>query len=171
MSRSDDSANIFNASNIDAAYWDTYLTARPKYSPAFYDLIYRYHASKGSGGLSIVHDVGAGPGQVAAAVASRVDMIHLSDVNEKHLDVARHYLSRIPKSLAKASFTTCSGTTLREHFPQGEADLLLCGESFALMDVDAALDNFAQVLKPRGTLAIWYYGRPMFAGGSRAAEW
>lgn len=168
---SDDAANFFNASDLDSEYWTTYLAARPVYSADFYNIIYEYHATKGSGKFELAHDVGAGPGQVAEAVLSRIDRVHLSDINAEHLDVARQRLSETPEKLARTTFTCCSGTEIASHADAGTADFVLAGESLALMHASQALENFAQILRPGGTMAAWYYGRPMFSEVRYAPKW
>ena len=65
--------NIFIVSNYDEAYWESYLQARPKYSKGdFYDKIFAFH-DKHSGCYSVAHDIGTGPGQVAAVLSDRFE--------------------------------------------------------------------------------------------------
>ena len=44
----------------------------------------------------------------------------------------------------------------------GKADLITLAECIPLMDAEEAFSGFAKLLRPGGTLAIWFYGKPIF---------
>jgi len=161
--------NFFNASDYDPSYWETYLAARPKYSKEFYEQIYTYHADCGNGAFGTVHDVGTGPGQVAQVVAERFKHVVASDLNQAHLDVAKQRTAGLSGTDIK--FVHHSGDALAEVIPAGEADMIVAGESMALMDAAKAVEGYAKILRPGGTVAIWYYGRPNFAEEAFASKW
>jgi ubiquinone/menaquinone biosynthesis C-methylase UbiE len=154
-----DATNIFNVSDYDEAYWESYLKARPKYSSGeFYSKVLTYHEQH-SGLYLVAHDVGTGPGQVAAVLSDRFENVVASDVNQTHLDVCRH---RTISGKGNISFILCPGEDISSHVPASSADAVFSGEALALMDTEKALSAFAKILKPNGTLAVWYYGRPLF---------
>ena len=159
VSVKNDATNIFNVLNYDETYWDSYLKARPKYSSGdFYNKVLAYH--KQHSGLHLVaHDVGTGPGQVAAVLSDRFENVFASDVNQTHLDVCKH---RNDHGKRNISFILCPGEEISSHVPASSADAVFSGEALALMDTGKALSAFAKILKPNGTFAVWYYGRPLF---------
>ncbi|EGE07709.1 hypothetical protein TEQG_06692 [Trichophyton equinum CBS 127.97] len=56
-----------------------------------------------------------------------------------------------------------TGEELAAKFPPASADLVVCPLMFPLMDCNAALTSFQSLLKPNGTLAIWFYSRVHFS--------
>ena len=156
----DDTTNFWKVETSDQAYWGLYMATRPNYSQDFYSLMYEYHASH-STSFAVAHDVGTGPGQVAAQLASRFDHVIASDNNSAHLDVARRRLSTFPPT--HITFSLSTGEDLTSQHPPKCADFIAAAEMFPLMDATSALSSFASLLKPGGTLAIWFYGRPHFA--------
>lgn len=159
VSERSDGSNIFNVSGYDEAYWESYLKARPKYSSGeFYSKVLAYH-EKHSGLSLVAHDVGTGPGQVAAVLSDHFEDVVASDFNQAHLDVCKH---RMSSGKGNISFVLCPGEEISSHVPASSADAVFSGEALALMDTEKALSSFARILKPDGTLAVWYYGRPLF---------
>jgi SAM-dependent methyltransferase len=47
---------------------------------------------------------------------------------------------------------------------KGKTDLITVSECMPLLDAPKALDAFHTMLRPGGTLAIYFYGRPIFTG-------
>lgn len=159
------SNNFWSLAEYDKVYWDNYLAARPKYDAStFYETIYAYHDTH-SGVYDVAHDVGAGPGQVAKVIASKFKSVVASDNNEPHLVAAKHHHGSIPN----VEFLLCLGEDVADNVPASSSDMVICAEAIPLMDRDKAISGFAQMLKPDGTLAIWFYGRPFFADGNRDA--
>lgn len=158
-SAKNDAKTIFNVSNYDEAYWESYLQARPKYSNGnFYSKVLGYHDTHSRRYL-VAHDVGTGPGQVAAVLSDRFEKVIASDVNQTHLDVCKR---RNATGKGNISSILCAGEEISSHVPAKSADAVFSGEALALMDTERALSAFAKILKPNGTLAVWYYGRPIF---------
>jgi ubiquinone/menaquinone biosynthesis C-methylase UbiE len=159
-SAANSAANIFQVSDYDESYWDNYLKARPKYSEGgFYDKILTYH-ERHAGQYRVAHDVGTGPGQVAAVLSTHFETVVASDVNQTHLDVCKHRKGPRERNI---TFVLCPGEEISTHVPAASADAIFSGEALALMDTKKALDAFATILKQNCTLAVWYYGRPIFA--------
>lgn len=175
----DDTANFFhNPNQYDEAYWDQYLAARPKYDTCgFYDQVFAYHdehhsptSTSSGGGYDTAHDVATGPGQVARVLAARgFGHVVASDANAAHLDICRHRNAggssaseTEAETKTKWDFLVSPGEGIADHVPPASADAVFVGEALALMDAGAAINGFARVLKPGGTLAVWFYGRPLF---------
>lgn len=159
-----DEGNIFQVKDYDDAYWTNYLAARPKYHESgFYDEVFAYHDAH-SADYDTVHDVGTGPGQVAGMLMQRFKHVVASDMEQTHLNICKHRTASGAYA-DQMTFVLCKGEELAAHVPPGSADAVFSGEALALMDFNKAVESFAKVLKPGGTLAVWYYGRPMFAEG------
>lgn len=162
----EDSTNVWKLTQNDEEYWKGYLSTRPKYSDDFYNRIYDYHASNaGASSFSVAHDVGAGPGQVSVKLASRFSNVVVSDNNANHVDYAKYALSPTKTGFPESrfSYSVSTGEEIYSKFPPASADLIVCALMFPLMDTAAALHSFRSLLKPNGTLAIWFYSRAHFA--------
>ncbi len=156
-----DSENFWRVSADDSVFWDNYVSTRPSYSPAFYNEIYSHHAAHSSS-WELAHDVGCGAGQVSAELASRFSHVVASDFNDTHLTVAQRRLQpEFPDS--RISYTHTMGEELHTHHPPGSTDLIAVAEAMVLMDEHLALKSFSTLLRPKGTLAFWFYGRPTFS--------
>ena len=160
-SNHEDSENFWKVPASDTEFWDAYVSTRPNYSQPFYEIIYKYHAAHSSSN-AIVHDVGCGAGQVAAELASHFSHVVASDNNDSHLTVAQNRLQP-DFDVSRISFTHSKGEELSSHHPRGSADMIAAAEAIVLMDADQGLRSFAHLLKPGGTLATWFYGRPTFS--------
>jgi SAM-dependent methyltransferase len=158
---SKDTSNFFNSATYDEEYWNIYLEARPEYSQAFYESVYGYHESH-SGLTEMALDIGTGPGQVAAELSTHFHHVIASDNNITHLEVAQHRLGSLISS-HNVELLQCAGEEVAQHIQPSSVDLVAAAECMPLMDAEKAIDAFAKVLKPNGTLAVWFYGRPYFA--------
>lgn len=162
MSSSDKESYIFagNSSTLD---WTTYLKVRPEYTKSsFYDLIYEYHKSH-SGSFNVAYDIGCGPGQVTSTLASRFNHVHGSDPNDYIINVARQTW----EGTKNVTFEACAAEKLTDGQEEkqdrlGSVDLITVAEAIPLMDTKSSMAAFADLLKPGGTLAIWFYGGPIF---------
>ncbi|KAI4155662.1 MAG: hypothetical protein LQ340_000851 [Diploschistes diacapsis] len=158
----DDSENFWKVAKDDSAFWDAYVSTRPRYSSAFYKEVYSYHAAHSSS-WALAHDIGCGAGQVTTELISCFQHVVASDMNDTHLAVAQQRLQQQGLDHSRIAFSPSKGEDLHLHHPSSSADLIAVPEAIVLMDVDAALACFATLLGPGGTLAIWFYGRPTFA--------
>lgn len=161
MASNEDDSNFFKRSDYNEEYWNDYLAARPHYDQPFYQSIYSYHQLH-HGLKEAAHDIGTGPGQVAAELSSHFSQVIASDINGSHLDVAEHCLGTLVSS-QKVSLVRCSAEEIADKHAPCSADLIAAAECFPLVDAKRATEVFSTVLKPNGTLAIWFYGRPIFA--------
>ncbi|XDG01661.1 hypothetical protein ABKA04_001276 [Annulohypoxylon sp. FPYF3050] len=157
----EDSENFWRVSADDSQFWDDYVSTRPKYNDAFYNEIYNHHKAHSST-WEIAHDVGCGAGQVSEELASRFAHVVASDINDTHLVVAKRRLQPT-FSPERISYTHCMGEDIIKHHAPGSADLIAAAEAMVLMDEKVALENFQRLLRPGGTLAFWFYGRPTFS--------
>ena len=158
-----DSGNFFKASTYNEAYWDDYMAARAKYSPDFYDRVMTYHKYHNSfKSQGVAHDVGTGPGQVAAELSKHFNTVIASDTNSTHLAIAAVRLEKAGIK-GKVTWEASGAEDLANRYPAGSANLLTAAECLPLLDVPRAMNTFAHLLKPDGTLAVWFYGRPAFS--------
>ena len=158
-----DSEDFWKVEADDHEFWDAYISTRPNYSQPFYKLIHDYHSSHSSS-HSLAHDVGCGAGQVAAELANHYAHVIASDIDADHLAVAKTRLtSASVKNDQGISYTHAKAENLATHHPHASADIIAAAECVVLMDRDAGLTSFATLLKPGGTLAAWFYGRPTFS--------
>ena len=160
-SNDEDSENFWKVAADDSEFWDAYVSTRPSYSQSFYELMYKHHAAHSSS-YAVAHDVGCGAGQVAAELASHFSHVVASDNNDSHIAVAKGRLTP-DFDVSRVSYTLSKGEDLASHHPPASADMIAAAEAIVLMDADSGLRSFAKLLKPRGTLATWFYGRPTFS--------
>ncbi|KAH8890294.1 S-adenosyl-L-methionine-dependent methyltransferase [Thozetella sp. PMI_491] len=143
-------------------YWDTYLAARPDYTRSeFFERLFDYHREHGNGSFHRAHDVACGPGNVAAVLKQHFQAVTASDANGEHVEVARQRLAQA-EGPAETAFVQCMGEDITAHEKPGSLDLITVAEAIALLEMPKALSSFAEVLKPGGTIALWFYGRPHF---------
>ncbi|KAL8901599.1 MAG: hypothetical protein Q9207_005126 [Kuettlingeria erythrocarpa] len=166
-----DHGNFFKATTYDEAYWDDYMAARAKYSSDFYDRIFAYynaHHDASSQTQAVAHDIGTGPGQVAAELCAHFNTVIASDTNSTHLAVAAARLARAGLK-DRVTWTPSGAEDLANQYPPASASLLTVAECLPLLDVPRAMTTFAHLLQPQGTLAVWFYGRPAFSEPEFAA--
>ena len=156
-----DSGDVWKLQPNDNAYWDRYLATRPNYSLPFFEKMYAYHATHG-GTFGSALDVGTGCGQAVPKLAERFAHVVASDNNQEHICEARRRLARLSEE-GRVSFAVCEGEQLAARYPAASVDFIAAAECMPLMDVDDAVAGFARLLRPGGTLAMWFYGRPRFA--------
>lgn len=158
-----DDANFWKVdSGSEDAYWTAYEATRPNYADdLFYEYMYTYHSSKSECSFRVAHDVACGSGVAAAELGKRFEHIIASDNNRTSLDTARRRLTAVLPS-EKVAFSECTGEELCSRHSAQSADFIAAAESLPLMDAPVALSGFWRILKPGGTLAIWFYGRPHF---------
>ena len=150
-------------------YWTIYEQIRPKYADsAFLESIYDYHSSKSTPtSFDVAHDIGCGFGKATVELMKRFRHVIASDSNESSLAAAHNRLSSLH---GEVTFSCCAGEALSDHFSPQSADLVCAAECIPLLDARLAMSNFAKILKPHGTLAIWFYGRAHFSESEYRAQ-
>jgi len=104
--------------------------------------------------FDLAHDIACGPGQVAAELAKHFKHVVASDPNPEHTSVAKKRLESDGKD--HVSYVVTLGEDIAQHTEPGSVDLITVGEAIALMDMPRFLDAASAVLKPGGTLALWF---------------
>lgn len=160
------------AMGSDVAFWRSYIASRPSPPEDFFRLIQAYHARHGDSRTAVAHDVGTGPGNIAARLAPYYDQVVGSDVNNKALAAAPALVS--PEHLGQMTFVRSQAEGLAKaalpaHLGEGQTDLVVVSECMPLLDAPKALQAFHTLLRPGGTLAIYFYGRPIFTDGDNAS--
>lgn len=161
-------------SGSDLNFWRSYVAARPCPTEDFFQQIQQYHLSHGSSqATAIAHDVGTGPGNIAARLAAYFDKVVGSDLNESALVAARALIP--PTCQGRLSFLSSSAEELANKTPvnaggHGTTDLITVSECVPLLDLNKALGAFQTALRPGGTLAIYFYGPAVFAEGDSLNE-
>ncbi|KAA8570729.1 hypothetical protein MFRU_011g02080 [Monilinia fructicola] len=169
MHPEEDTVNFWKVASINQSeddYWRAYEATRPNYAEDnFLNIIYDYHSFKASTSFEIAHDVGCGSGIGASELATRFAHVVASDNNASSLNAAHRFLVPTPnsKDSDKFTFVICMAEELAAHHEPQSADLVAAAECLPLMDGSAALSAFSTILKPGGTLAIWFYARPHFS--------
>ncbi|KAL9010707.1 MAG: hypothetical protein Q9173_004389 [Seirophora scorigena] len=156
-----DSEDFWKVEADDHEFWDAYVSTRPNYSQAFYEIIHRYRSAHSST-HDVAHDVGCGAGQVTEELARHYSHVVASDTDADHLAVAKRRLAPAFDE-SHVSYTHSKAEDLASHHRKASADLIAAAEAVVLMDRDSGLQSFADVLKPGGTLAVWFYGGPTFS--------
>ncbi|KAL8911961.1 MAG: hypothetical protein Q9171_002937 [Xanthocarpia ochracea] len=156
-----DSEDFWKVAADDHEFWDAYVSTRPNYSQSFYKIIHGYHSSHSSS-HTLAHDVGCGAGQVAAELTQNYAHVAVSDAEADHVGAAKSRLTN-GYDAARISYTHSKAEDLSSHHPPASADLIAVAEAVVLMDRDTGLQSFARILRPGGTLAAWFYGRPSFS--------
>ncbi|KAI2609644.1 S-adenosyl-L-methionine-dependent methyltransferase [Hypoxylon fragiforme] len=145
--------------DVEPTYWDEYIATRPVYGAKIFQRIYDYHASHSPSRLAAL-DIGTGSGSAIGPLAQHFDHVVASDNDPTSLAFARGRYAAVPAS--HLSYTLSSGEDLLQHHSPTSFDLITCAETFPLMDTLPALHNASTLLRPGGTLAIWFYGPPFF---------
>ncbi|KAI1465033.1 S-adenosyl-L-methionine-dependent methyltransferase [Daldinia caldariorum] len=145
--------------NIEPTYWDEYIATRPVYDEKIFQRIYDYHASHSQPRLAAL-DIGTGSGSAIWPLTKQFGHVVASDNDPISLTFAQRKYLTLPSG--RLSYTLSSGEDLLQHHLPGSFDLVTCAETFPLMDTQTALDNISTLLRPGGTLAVWFYGPPFF---------
>ncbi|KAI0906726.1 S-adenosyl-L-methionine-dependent methyltransferase [Ustulina deusta] len=163
----------FTSGAIDSgsAFWESYIASRPSPPESFFRIIQTYHRGHGSHRTSVAHDVGTGPGNIARRLLPYFDYVVGSDLNADALAVARK-LTQAEHTERMAFIKSSAEELLAAPVPEiarpGDTDLVLVSECMPLLDAPKALTVFEKMLRPGGTLAIYFYGRPIFLGDNAA---
>ncbi|QIW99250.1 hypothetical protein AMS68_004768 [Peltaster fructicola] len=154
----------------DTTFWREYIAGRPSPSDGFFHLINEYQAGVGDYHRKVAHDVGTGPGNIAARLAKYYDHVVGSDVNDQALAAVPALISADVynrMTTVKAPAEQLSSGVVPAAVGKGKTDLLVVSECMPLLDPVASVQAFNELLRPNGALAIYFYGRPLFADGNK----
>ena len=153
-------------------YWRDYAKVRPRPSRSFFDLIYSYHCNSGTGKFGLAHDVGTGPGLVASGLAAEFETVVASDPNPDALASAQLLIRKDRLPSIRGIRSSAEGLSSHSDLvgSTAKSDMIIAAQCIDLMDVSSAFESFQRLLKPGGTLVIWYTGRPIFRGWDGAQE-
>jgi SAM-dependent methyltransferase len=162
---------ITTESGSDLDFWRSYVAARPSPPNEFFRFIISYHTGHGESRTAVAHDVGTGPGNIAAKLAPYFEHVVGSDVNERALAsapalVPAEFFGRITFITTPAE--ELANGVLPENIGPGKTDVITVSECMPMLDPPRALQAFHALLRPGGTLAIYFYGRPIFTDGNEA---
>ncbi|KAF2468600.1 uncharacterized protein BDR25DRAFT_373191 [Lindgomyces ingoldianus] len=143
---------------LDIEFWQSYSTGHPNPTENFFKLTNGYYLSHRNPLTGVAHDVGTRPGNIASRLAPYFHRVVGSDVNEGDLTAApailrKEYLQQI-LSLPEAA--------IPEEVGKGKTDLIVVSECMPLLDATKALKSFHTMLRPGGSLAIYFYRRSIF---------
>lgn len=159
----------------NVGFWREYVASRPSPSEEFFRVIQEYHSSHGDPTTAIAHDVGTGPGNIAMRLLRYYNTAVGSDINDKALAaapelIAAEQIRRLTFVNSKAEALADKGVVDAAAGGAGTTDLVIVSECIPLLDAPRALNAFHKLLRPGGTLAIYFYGRPIFTGGPDPAR-
>ncbi|KAF2245591.1 S-adenosyl-L-methionine-dependent methyltransferase [Trematosphaeria pertusa] len=155
------------AIGTDVPFWRSYIAGRPSPTEDFFELINDYHTKHGDPNTGVAHDVGTGPGNIAERLAKYFDHVVGSDVNDAALAaapaiVSKEHLQRM--TFVKSPAEGLAAAPIPEDVGKGKTDLVVVSECMPLLDAPKALEAFHTLLRPGGTVAIYFYARPIFTG-------
>jgi SAM-dependent methyltransferase len=159
--------NVWKLENIATTYWDDYIATRPKYDLTIFKPIFDYH-SEGSASFEAALDIGTGAGSALEQLTNRFELVSASDNDPRSIEYARSRFRQTPRH--RLQYLLSSGEDLLLHYQPGAFDLVTCAETFPLLDTEQTLDGIHKLLRPNGTLAIWFYGVPFFTEPAIAAK-
>ncbi|RMZ84338.1 hypothetical protein DV738_g541, partial [Chaetothyriales sp. CBS 135597] len=159
------------ALEADIAFWEFYVASRPSPSEDFFRQICAYHSAHAGPHpiKGVAHDVGTGPGNIARRLAPYFAQVVGSDLNGGALAAAR--VLTTPADAARTTYVQSKAEDLASVgvLPPavgiGQTDVVTVSECMPLLDPAAALAAFHALLRPGGTLAIYFYGGPIFTDG------
>ncbi|KAG0650369.1 Methyltransferase ptaI [Hyphodiscus hymeniophilus] len=156
----------------DVSFWRSYIAARPSPDESFFQLINKYHQSHGESKTALAHDVGTGPGNIAERLLAYYDHVVGSDLNDQALAAAPALIP--PELYQRTTFIKSPAESLASGIlpgviGRGQTDLITVSECIPLLDAPKALEAFHALLRPAGTVAIYFYGRCIFTDGDTTA--
>ena len=163
-----DKGNVWTVKEAaGTSYWDDYLATRPKYDERIFKPLVEHHTSNG-GSFDKALDIGSGAGSAVEGLLKHFHHVVSSDNDPMSQEFTRKRFS--DKTDSQLSYTLSKGEDLIQYHEPESFDLMTCAETFPLLDLQQAQKTILTLLKPGGTLAIWFYGPPFFIEGDDPAE-
>jgi SAM-dependent methyltransferase len=119
-----------------------YDDVRPEYAP---EALVRAEDALDLGAGSTVVDLAAGSGKLTRALARRFDEVVAVEPNDE---------MRAVLAQRSAEIRVLAGTAERMPLPDSSTDAVFVGDAFHWFDGQAAVDELARVLRPRGGVAL-----------------
>ena len=164
----DSKGNVWHVADAaGTSYWDEYLATRPKYDSRIFGPLTAYHSSNG-GLTSSALDIGSGAGSAVEGLLKHFDNVVSTDNDPMSQDFTRKRFHNVPGE--RLRYTLSKGEDLAEYHEKESFDLITCAETFPLLDLKQAQDTILTLLRPGGTLALWFYGPPFFVDGKDPQE-
>lgn len=129
---------------------DGYAEYRPRYPGSLFDAVAGL-----APGRSLAWDCATGSGQAALELARRFDRVVASDASAGQLARAASH----PGVSYRLALAHASG------LPDGSVDLVTVAQALHWLPLEAFYREVRRVLRPRGALAVWTYGRPVVSPG------
>jgi len=125
---------------------DQYDSVRPEYPDVIYDEIEELSGARS--GASVL-EIGCGPGKASVALAKRGYRLHCIELGSHLAEIARAKLSAYPDARVEVgAFETLETRT--------RYDLIASAQAFHWIDPSVRVARAAALLKPGGSLAIWW---------------
>jgi trans-aconitate 3-methyltransferase len=164
---SQSSESVWRLQGVEAAYWNDYIATRPTYDATIFNPIFTYHEANGKRFHDAL-DIGTGAGSALDLMTKRFTRVTASDNDAVSLGFAQKRYSHIPPS--QLCWTVSKAEELITHHAPSSFDMITCALTFPLLDTEKALQCISRLLRPVGTLAIWFYGPPIFVDPIQAAK-
>lgn len=137
-----------------------YVKYRPPYSDHFYNHIYKNH----KGGWDSALDIATGPGMAARELATKFEHVVGVDFNPNFVKVA----GSLSQNYNNVEFKEAVAEDLSQ-FADNSFDMVFIAEAAHWFE-NEAFEEVGRVLKPNGTLAMWFYGTPFVKGNHVASK-
>lgn len=105
----------------------------------------------------MAYDVSTGPGNITEVLDARLDRVIANDPNRRN---AGKRLKRFKTFFEIRRAENLLNVSRAK--PEDKADLTTLAKWIPLMDAEKAFDRFARMMRPGGTLAVSFYGKPIF---------
>lgn len=145
----------------------TYNAARPTYPDQFYETLVEYHKARGCP-TKLALDVGCGPGFVAYKLLNYFDSVVGTDFSQTMIDQCNS--DPRAKNTDKIRFLQAPAEQAPPEIKELSVDLVTAAEACHWFDHPKFFKECARILKPRGTLAYWFYFDPVFVGNKKATD-
>ena len=142
-------------------WWEDYYKLRPRVPDSYLNRIYSYHRDHG-GQFNLVHDVGAGGGQMALLLSREFAQVAVTEPEPTTFATAQRALelrSDLNEKDAVSPFLFYNATAEDDsiHAPSS-VDLVFANVMMHWTDTPLAIKAFHKQLRPNGTLFIGAYG-------------
>ncbi|KAJ4305494.1 hypothetical protein N0V90_001025 [Kalmusia sp. IMI 367209] len=150
---SNSTESVWKLQNVEASYWNDYIATRPPYDATIFNPIFAYHEANNNK-FDAALDVGT------VVTASDNDTTSLGFAQKRYRNIDPNRLS----------WTVSRAEDLINYHTPSSFNMITCALTFPLLDTEKALHCMSTLLRPGGTLAIWFYGPPIFLDPVQTAK-